>query len=540
MPVPLRNSGQPGPTRRLIVFVHGFGSDERTWDPLRAKLEGDSRIHEIFDLRFFGYQTGLAGAPLVRRLPTIDEAGAMLAAYLDTHLVNAEHEDRYIDATLVGHSMGGLVIQAFLAQRLTDGAGRELDRLRQVILFATPNFGAQIVSGLRKVLAHVVANPQEEALRLFSPQTSRLLDVIRDHVIFAKRRERDEYPLPFCCFWGTADNIVVKESALGHFPSGEPLKGDHFTIHALHDPNEYNRFVAVLLHPHGHPNVWEVDTFTFSVKVSPAPPKSEVMACHGTKQRLVRFDNVAKVTRQAVFSKHNHCRDPFVLKYGTRNDGWVVPEMSEPHITPKDKVRLYEDNGVDAYFEVDPRSQPTATLKLTVYKGFDAGHRDYHMHLGRSTYFRRIRFIVDLTDYHSAGWTLTPPLLYFHPVDPGDHLLCLKRQAPDLDPDPAHTVDPAGIWTWDLEFIKEGVVDIAWDVEAPPASNDAADTITLAPGEHALVGYGSHARLAEPTQDHSSSSSSTDGTARGTSRCRTRRSCSVKGTRGSLLNRSSI
>ena len=50
----------------------------------------------------------------------------------------------------------------------------------------------------------------------------------------------------------------------------------------------------------------------------------------------------------------------YVLKYGTRNGGWLVPRISEPHITPADKLRLYDDNGMDAYYEVDPTPGATA------------------------------------------------------------------------------------------------------------------------------------------------------------------------------------
>lgn len=46
----------------------------------------------------------------------------------------------------------------------------------------------------------------------------------------------------------------------------------------------------------------------------------------------------------------------------------------------------------------------TATLSFTLYKGFDQGHRDYHMHLGRTTYFRRLVFEADLSDYRASGW----------------------------------------------------------------------------------------------------------------------------------------
>ncbi len=493
MATPVRDDGSPGPTRRLIVLVHGFNSSAATWQPLRRLLEQDAAVTAEFDIRCFSYATALGAMPILRRLPSLDEAGRSLASELK-ELVGTERDGAYIDVTLVGHSMGGLIIQSCLLTLLApDGSARTLDHIRQVILFATPNFGSVALGWLRSVFFALTENPQERALRLFSAESTRVHEAIRDRVIFARRRARDEYPIPFHCFWGLSDAIVPAESARGHFPAGEPLPGDHSTVHcpAARDHQAYRHFVGALRFPHGHPNIWEIDQFTMRVKVTPQPPGTETVARHGTKQRIVVHDNVAAVTRQVVFSRHNHCREPYVLKYGTRNGGWIVPRISEPHITPADKLRLYDDNGCDAYYEVAPVPGGTATLDLIVYKGFDAGHRDYHMHLGRSSNYRRVRFDLDLSDYRRGGWRIREPQLYFHPTDPGDHMLCAERAM--INPDPPIAADPDGRWQWELEFVKEGVVDVVWDVEqpAPVTATAPAPEIRLGPGEHAVFGYGS-------------------------------------------------
>jgi pimeloyl-ACP methyl ester carboxylesterase len=456
---------------------------------LRTLLERDPAITAEFDLRSFGYETALGATPVVRRLPTLDEAGKSLAADLEAALTEPDGGDRYIDVTLVGHSMGGLIIQSCLLNLLTPaGSARTLEHIRQVILFATPNFGSATFGRLRTMLSALGENPQERALRLFSEESVRIHEAIRDRVVFARRRGRDEYPIPFYCFWGRTDAIVRAESALGHFPAGEPLPGDHCSVHCPDTPDApaYRQFVAALRFPHGHQNIWEIEQFAMSVKVSPVPAGTTVMARHGGKERTVVYDNVATVVRKVTFAQHNNCREPYVLKYGTRNGGWIVPRISEPHITPADKLRLYDDNGCDAYYEVEPVAGGQAALELTVYKGFDAGHRDYHMHLGRSSYFRRVRFQVDLSPYARAGWRITAPRFYFHSSDPGDHVLCAQRDM--INADPPHALDPSGIWKWDLEFVTEGVIDLVWDVEPPPAT---VATIRLRPGEHAIFGYGS-------------------------------------------------
>jgi hypothetical protein len=111
------------------------------------------------------------------------------------------------------------------------------------------------------------------------------------------------------------------------------------------------------------------------------------------------------------------------------------------------------------------------------------------MHLGRSGYYRRVHVDVDLSAYRRAGWRVVDPQVYFHPTDPGDHALCAQRTM--INPDPPQQVDPSGIWRWDLEFVTEGVIDLVWDVVAPAAADAASATIRLAPGEHAVFGYGS-------------------------------------------------
>lgn len=59
-----------------------------------------------------------------------------------------------------------------------------------------------------------------------------------------------------------------------------------------------------------------------------------------------------------------------------------------------------------------------------------------------------------------------------------------------INADPPSSVDDRGVWTWDLEHLTEGVVDLVFDVE-PPQADVRPRTIVLKPGEHAVFGYGS-------------------------------------------------
>ena len=76
-------------------------------------------------------------------------------------------------------------------------------------------------------------------------------------------------------------------------------------------------------------------------------------------------------------------------------------------------------------------------------------------------------FELDLRAYVAKGWKVVEPKLYFHPDDRDGHELCANRVR--VPPDPPGEVDPAGVWRWDLEYVKEGVIDIVWDLEEPEA-----------------------------------------------------------------------
>lgn len=509
MPVPIRDDGSAGPTRRLILFVHGFNSNAvDCWGAMLDRLQREPAISGIFDFACFEYETSLLRLARLNRIPTIAEIATELGAYLDRKLIESESDrDRYIDTTLVGHSMGGLILQAYLLQRLDAGRGKELDRLRQVILFATPNFGSDLLMTVRSLIAIPFPNPQEEALRKFSAEIEHIQHGVRDRIIDAHKRSDHSYPLPFYCFWGDSDNVVPKISAIGHFPHGEPLRGDHFSLHkplkvtsshGLDDNRDqcYQAFVESVLHPHGHKHIWEVDTFLYSVRVSPLPHGTVIQAIHGEKRRPVVTDNSAEVTRKICFARNNRCHEPFILRYATRNDGWIDPTMPH-HVTSPEKLRQYDDTGSEVIAEVAPDQSRISTLSMRVFKGFDAGHRDYHMHIGKKGYFRRLEFVVDLQDYLAAGWRISRgPHLYFHPDDPGDHRLCANRNI--LDPDPTYEYDARGIWSWRLDHVKDGVIDIAWDVTPPGVrvTRESPSVIELHPGEHAVFGYGSLLSLA--------------------------------------------
>jgi pimeloyl-ACP methyl ester carboxylesterase len=451
------------PLKSVVLFVHGFGSSAKCWEPLSTLLRQDERITARYDLEYFEYPTPWFSFNPLRRIPRLREIARALREFIDSPRFYGR------EVTLVGHSQGGLVIQGYLAELLEAGHGERLEAVRQVLLVATPNLGSTLLSPVRKVLSVFAPNPQERTLRVLDPEITDVRAVIAERVQGAKLGGPNAWPVPITCFYGLQDGIVLEASARGPFSHVVPLEGDHFTILRPRDARDarYSELVELLLEPMGHEAVFLVDRYENAVAVKPLSPVQAFEVAHGGKPpRTVRTDNTADVLRTVMFSPKNCCALPFVLRYATRNEGYVRPTMShENEASPEEKGR-YDDNGVEAVFKFTPRPGETYRLRVEVYKGFDPGHRDLHFHLGRQTRYQTLRVSLDLTAYVAAGYAVSQqPCLYLHAHDPFDHDLCRQRGL-GTPVGPAAGA-PSGVWDWELHNLRQGVVDLVWDVAAP-------------------------------------------------------------------------
>jgi pimeloyl-ACP methyl ester carboxylesterase len=461
-----------------VVFVHGFGSTPACWDTLRALLGADERIAARFDLTCFGYETSWMNFNLLRRIPRIDEVARSLEQHLEHGL------RRHAGITLVGHSQGGLVIQRYLANKLQAGKGEDLARIRQVLLIATPNLGSGLMSGLRRFMSHFFCNPQERALRIFDPEISDIRAVISERVVGATARGPEKWPIPVTCFWGKSDSVVLEASARGAFDSENavPLNGDHFTVlrPSGRDDDNYRYVADALLEPAGHRHVYEIELFDLAVKVEPLGGVRRVPVEYGGRRRIVETDNVARVLRSVTFARKNRCGRLHQLRYRTRNDGYIRPTMSAENEASPAEIDRYTDRGTETIFKFTPKPGKRFELNLDVYRGFDEGHRDIHLHLGTESHYQRIRVRLDLSAYLAAGWTIKdPPRVHLHARDPKDHDLCVHRAFAAEVPC-AKAGDADGVFEWELHGIADGVLDAVWDLE--PARPQPA------PGTHQAVG----------------------------------------------------
>ncbi|MFD9723048.1 alpha/beta fold hydrolase [Streptomyces sp. NPDC059072] len=257
-----------------VVFVHGFVSSAATWDEVRKHLArtGDLAIQEPDPV--FEYATGMLGSkpfrlpysprkplslqnPLalngvLRVLPTLDTVADSLVAYVDTEAAGFER------LVLVGHSMGGLVIQRFLARMLSHRRGADLARIRRVILLACPNQGSDLALVFRKRLPW--GNVQEKALRPFDEPVNRTRALVLEHIVNARDVTESTCPIPFSVYAGAEDGVVSVASAQSSFPRAASLPGNHFTI--LHNKRTFNTLEQLLREAAGGG----------STQAPPAPP----------------------------------------------------------------------------------------------------------------------------------------------------------------------------------------------------------------------------------------------------------------------------
>ncbi len=460
---------EKGETKAVILFVHGFGSSGKCWDKLRTLLAEDNRINSRYELRCFEYPTAWFGINPFHRIPRIQEIARSLRELIDS----PDFYER--ELTLVGHSQGGLVIQSYLSQILSAGEGERLDSVRQVILFATPNLGSTFISPLRKLMSILVFNPQERLLRVLEPEIAEIRTVITERVVNAKASTSTAWPIPIHIFYGLRDRVVAEASARGTFGEKNitPLDADHFTILNPKDSQDmrYLEFVEALIEPSGHVNVFEVTRYETKIKVEPSLKKQEHEWKHGDTIRTVHSNNICYIDRSVRFSRKNRCvNPPFTIRYSTRHGGFLKYKTSHVNEANPEEKGKYDDYGNEVIFRFTPRPGETYDLKVEVYGGFGKDQRDVHFHLGRDSYFKERGYTLDLSGYVALGYSISQvPKLYFHPNDPGHGELCNQRGiGRDVEPT---EIDQGGIWRWELARVRQGVVDIVWDISEQPAQS---------------------------------------------------------------------
>ncbi|GGZ38827.1 hypothetical protein GCM10010387_36250 [Streptomyces inusitatus] len=205
-----------------VVFVHGLFSSEKTWDPFARLLASDEELASITVKRLGYASPKLRHFRPDRRTADYNDLAGRLKTFLRYEMST---HDRLV---LVGHSQGGLVVQRYLAQMINEGRGKELTRIRSVMLFACPNDGSDFMLPLRR--AWWRRNPQVCALAPLNPDVKDTQRTVLNQIVRAEATGSSSCRIPFWVFGGDADNIVPRASAQGVFPDVFTLPGDHSTI----------------------------------------------------------------------------------------------------------------------------------------------------------------------------------------------------------------------------------------------------------------------------------------------------------------------
>lgn len=453
-----------------VVFVHGFVSSPNIWKPFIDRLSRDKQFPpERYQFLTFTYPTRILELNPARRIPSIGDCGDELATFIKLRCADSAA------IFLVGHSMGGLVIEAMLAAKLK-GSAVDLKRIRGVIQFATPNRGSNMLSETRSIFEKLTGgNPQEKGLRTLNEDTDDVLRDVERGILRATAVTRHTCPIAFQVFYGVQDKIVSKVSARGPFDEVGALPGDHSTIlqgsgDQDDDPNDlrYLSLKDALLNPVGHPSIYEISLFEVKLSVKPTSREVTFQIPNLDTPLSVQTDNIAERTITFTFSDKNRCHTPYKQIY--RSKKGLVEFLSTNSTNEASSVdkSTYRSEGKLYTYVFTPDHSDTFSMRVRVYNGFGEGNRSWHNHMDPSAHYGRVCLTLDLREYEAAGYAFSPePRLYYYPEDSEDHELCDKRK----EGEPWSPLPTQSPWlrTWVLESVQGGVVDITWDVQAPTA-----------------------------------------------------------------------
>lgn len=214
-----------------IILIHGFsGESHHTFGMMPAFLAGNPELYS-WDIHCFGYPTALR--PDVTGVWAADPDLNTLAGFLIT-AVEQTRFDKYNQLALIGHSMGGLIIQ----RALLDGSF--VSRVTHLVLFGTPSDGLK-KAGLGKLFKRQVRDMDRDGafIRLLrSDWTSRVGNNPR---------------FGFRVIAGIRDEFVPRESSVDVFNAEYRsfIAGNHLEIvkPAVADADSMKLLVGLLTKP---------------------------------------------------------------------------------------------------------------------------------------------------------------------------------------------------------------------------------------------------------------------------------------------------
>lgn len=193
-----------------LVLIHGFWSSPATWDRLIRRVRADEDLRGL-RAHPFGYESPKLPRPLgTTRIPDYDDIAQSLPAFF--------RDSCQGDTAIVTHSQGGLILQRYLAWMLGNGRGRELARIKLIVMLACPNEGSEYLSTIRR-MARFGRHPQARDLKVLSGKVTEARQKVVDRVIYAAGVDDHHCHIPIYVYAGRTDNIVKRATAQSIFPS---------------------------------------------------------------------------------------------------------------------------------------------------------------------------------------------------------------------------------------------------------------------------------------------------------------------------------
>jgi pimeloyl-ACP methyl ester carboxylesterase len=221
-----------GPRSTAVIFAHGFtGKAENTWGLFPKLLMDDPDLADcgVFS---WGYPTEPDLRNIVLRYfwtdnPDIGTIASGLRTQLDTR------SNGYKRLALIGHSMGGLVIQAFIIDELLNGRSQHLDRLTEVILMGTPS------GGLVKARWGSLLDAQVRDMSATGEFVQKLRRLWKERIDDQRSNPNSLARFRLTVVAGLSDKFVPESSSLDPFPLDEKARvpGNHVEMMKPADAN---------------------------------------------------------------------------------------------------------------------------------------------------------------------------------------------------------------------------------------------------------------------------------------------------------------
>jgi pimeloyl-ACP methyl ester carboxylesterase len=157
------------------------------------------------------------------RVPDYDDIAQNLATWYIVGLADTSN------IAIVAHSQGGLILQRFLTRMLEEGRGKDLARIRTVVMLACPNAGSEYLRSVRHVLGFS-RQAQAGSLEVLNKQVANTQRNVLQRIVNATGVDDHQCRIPFHVYAGSSDKIVTAASAQGAFPEVSALAGNHSTI----------------------------------------------------------------------------------------------------------------------------------------------------------------------------------------------------------------------------------------------------------------------------------------------------------------------